>query len=1455
MLKHLLIACFFIFSNLHFIGQDLVVNEFMASNSYVLSDNFDEFDDWIEIYNTTSWDINLAGYYFSDNPNKPFKYKVPSTNAIFTTIPAGGYLVFWADGDTLQGPTHLGFNLASGGEFISLTNPQGIVEDQFSFSEQEKNVSFARIPNGIGPFYFCSLATPYAENSSVGYNGFVKSNPVFSVNRGVYEASQTLELTKDFVSGEIRYTLNGTEPNLNSQLYASPISITQNTIVRAAVFQDSLVPSEIQTHSYIFDVVANQTLPVISIAGDSLLFYDAVNGLLTQSFLPSWEYEINFEIIDVGLGIDKSQEMGIEILQDEGWQLPQKPLNFRARDAYSKKSFKYKLFPDEDIAKFKSFSLRNGTTDWGSTLIKDGLAQHITSDNMSLDNRFYRPSSVYINGVWQGVYNIRVNTDVRYPEELYGYNKDSIDLIKGNGALEGSPVEYNSWLSTLQNLDLTDSLNFVSVANEMDIENYTHHILSLLFFGNENWATENSFQWKSKEGNSKWRWFLRGMDEGMNNVNIDSVLFYFITNPAGGVDNPEWLTRPIRKLLTNDDYRNYFLSQLADHYYITYNSVLLNEKHNDLRSNVDGYMTNHIALWNGASNLYADPISSYQAWDDSLTQILNWYTNRGGVVQTDAISYFPEISSSSNLNLQVQSTGTGDIAINNLIVPNENWTGVYFDSLSFTLTALPKPGFVFIGWENSGVPDSTQAQISILINQDTSITAHFQASPTPERNVLITEIKSVADTLNNVGDWVELYNPSSQWVSLSNWVFQNGSNSYILPSNAMIAPDSYLILANDKVSFLSWYSAYYAEDVSSQVFGNFDFGLSSDGGELRLLNEEDITVDSVEYFNVSPWPVVNSPDTLSIELVNYAFENEYGHNWYMSESYLGTPLNPSGFSSLHIGKIPNQDINIGDVFIDFDLNDFIFSPNIPVNDLLIEVSGNVAIQVSISSQQVVSLTYSNWKGVEWISFKISDTLGNYSIDSAQFLVGTILNQFPCNETYTIDESPILITDPITIPNGCNVTFLEGVEVRMKANTELIVKGSINFLGTNSDSIYLHAHLTEWNSILIDSSSTLSTFDFVSYQDATHGSDSVKMNAAISGFYGDFEVNNCTFLNTQRSMYGYHGEAVVNACNFNSSIGEKVNFQFTNASVVGCYFSPSFGDFDAIDFDAVNKGLIQGNTIVYGEDDGIDIGQIEGVVCDSLSILENNVNGLFDKAISVGEGSSNIFIERNVLTNSYYGVAVKDGSQAILDHNTVDGNSYAVALFEKNDGLAGSYAIVENSILSNSQISTSLIDGTSSAVFNYNCSNVDVIDGIGNIFDNPDFSSEYELEYYSPCINTGDPLFAFDDDQTQTDMGAKWFNTEDLENYINNEIIVSPNPVSNSGTFSLSWQQSEVGEQIVQIFDMNGKIVFERTMTFESVNPLGIQMLEISSYQLGSGVYLCRVLGMQDVLTAKFAVAP
>ncbi len=133
----------------------LVINEFMADNNNFLFDNYGDDDDWIEIYNYGSYPINIGGMYISDNYNDVDPWRIPDDASDETTIPAGGYLILWADNDEGspstggQGPLHLDFGLSRGGgeDIVLLDRDRNLVDIILDFGPQGENDSYGRLPD------------------------------------------------------------------------------------------------------------------------------------------------------------------------------------------------------------------------------------------------------------------------------------------------------------------------------------------------------------------------------------------------------------------------------------------------------------------------------------------------------------------------------------------------------------------------------------------------------------------------------------------------------------------------------------------------------------------------------------------------------------------------------------------------------------------------------------------------------------------------------------------------------------------------------------------------------------------------------------------------------------------------------------------------------------------------------------------------------------------------------------------------------------------------------------------------------------------------------------------------------------------------------------------------------------------------------------------------------------
>jgi len=130
---------------------DIVINELMASNLDVVADEDGAYDDWIELFNTTANDISLEGLYLSDDANNLSKWALPNHD-----LTAGSYFIIWADSEDTQGASHTNFKLSSAGESLFISDANQVLIDSVLFPKQIENVSYGRMPNGLGDFTFLS---------------------------------------------------------------------------------------------------------------------------------------------------------------------------------------------------------------------------------------------------------------------------------------------------------------------------------------------------------------------------------------------------------------------------------------------------------------------------------------------------------------------------------------------------------------------------------------------------------------------------------------------------------------------------------------------------------------------------------------------------------------------------------------------------------------------------------------------------------------------------------------------------------------------------------------------------------------------------------------------------------------------------------------------------------------------------------------------------------------------------------------------------------------------------------------------------------------------------------------------------------------------------------------------------------------------------------------------------
>ncbi len=139
-------------------AKNVTITEVMSSQDALIADGNGQFTDYIELYNSGDTEVNLTGWWLSDDASAPNKWIFPET-----TIAPGQYLLL-----------HCGsapeFNLSADGEEILLSTFSGTPVDHVVFGKAQVNCSF----DGEGRLL--TKPTPGFPNTDAGYQAFCDSH-------------------------------------------------------------------------------------------------------------------------------------------------------------------------------------------------------------------------------------------------------------------------------------------------------------------------------------------------------------------------------------------------------------------------------------------------------------------------------------------------------------------------------------------------------------------------------------------------------------------------------------------------------------------------------------------------------------------------------------------------------------------------------------------------------------------------------------------------------------------------------------------------------------------------------------------------------------------------------------------------------------------------------------------------------------------------------------------------------------------------------------------------------------------------------------------------------------------------------------------------------------------------------------------------------------------------------
>jgi len=146
----------------------LYLNELSGAAQSEYTDEFGEYEDWIELYNNGEKEVNFGGLYLTDDSDDPTKSRIRQNSPDSTTIQPGSYKVLFADGTPDQGVLHTGFRISANGEELGLVQLVGLDTiwlDHVVFGALLQGNSLSRINDG-GVVWAQQAPTPGYSNQS-----------------------------------------------------------------------------------------------------------------------------------------------------------------------------------------------------------------------------------------------------------------------------------------------------------------------------------------------------------------------------------------------------------------------------------------------------------------------------------------------------------------------------------------------------------------------------------------------------------------------------------------------------------------------------------------------------------------------------------------------------------------------------------------------------------------------------------------------------------------------------------------------------------------------------------------------------------------------------------------------------------------------------------------------------------------------------------------------------------------------------------------------------------------------------------------------------------------------------------------------------------------------------------------------------------------------------------------
>ena len=847
----------------------VVINELMASNAGSVMSPATNFDSWVEFYNPSNQNVNLAGMYLCDDADH--SWQMPSN---IGSIPAKGYKVVWMGSNDIKS-NQAPFKLDCDGGTIILKDKNGTVVDNLQYPSAMSRTAYARTTDGGNEWGWTSTPTPEASNATSVFASERLEPPVVDKGSTIFKNSLSVKVTIP-EGARLMYTTDGSLPaapksgtdykgtEATKESKDGRFTFNNTTNLTLRLYKNGYLPSVPVTRSYI-KTSSNYTLPIISIVGDKKYFTDpkigidcdgdGTNGKVAsytggspRNYAQEWDRPVNFSYISSDGEMLFNQDANIKI--SGGYTRTQQYRSFKLKASKvfdGQNHYDYPFFPQKPYNRHKTLLIRNGGNDiWrhNARFIDPALETIIQRSGIDVDVQSYVPVIEYVNGKLRGVFNMREPNNDDYAYANWGYDDEEID------AFENLTIKNGDDEAIKRIFELGKKINnegaYEELQSLLDIDEFTNYMAVTFFLYNDDWPDNNMKAYRSRN-DGRYRFISFDLDYAFKGCWSDSEnnpftnFARFKNDSAPRTSYNKDIVNLFLNLLNNTDYRQKFITTFCLMGGSVFEPSIASDIVNELLDKVKPMCQ---LMKQQYINDGHDP-------DRAASTIKNSLSGRASTM-ADYMKQFSAFGLSSTAKRSVELTTNVDgatITVNGINVPYAYFKGYLFGT--FSLEAKAPAGYRFVCWKKSGTQYSTNAAISVTGTDAIKLQACFKALTDAEKTtqgltpVRINEVSAANGIHVNEyfkrNDWVELYNTTDKDIDVAGMYLSDNEKK----------PLKYQISKGDSQASTTipahGYLIVWCDKLESRDQLHASFKLDADGGSVLLTAADESWSDRLVY--------------------------------------------------------------------------------------------------------------------------------------------------------------------------------------------------------------------------------------------------------------------------------------------------------------------------------------------------------------------------------------------------------------------------------------------------------------------------------------------------------------------------------------------------------------------------------------------------------------------------------